>query len=154
MTVSPRFRFTGKESRNIHFQVSGSASSDTSNSWLRLWEMLSWLFQGVRGTQHLPLRVCQSLQVYFRNRKAQGEHVGLCLVALSSGGPPCPPTLEQINLSEKPLGWCPVLRACTCERRVCKSGLWDFLQGCSRACCLSLLWPAVLLGSDVFIHLA
>ena len=149
MTVPPRFGFTGKESRNIYFQVSVPAYPDTSNSRLRLWEMLSWLFRGVRGTHHLSPPCLPKSSGLLLKPQSPGEGVGLCLVTSSSGGgPPCPPILEQINLIAKAFRLMgPVIRTCTCGRCVCKEWALRFLQGCSLACSLSLLWPAVLMGS-------
>lgn len=55
-------------------------------SWLRLWEMLAWLFQGVRGSHHLcPLCLPKSSGFLLKDCRAEREGVGLCLVASSSG---------------------------------------------------------------------
>ena len=100
------------------------------------------------GLTTYPLCVCQSSGLLLKPQ-SPGEGVGLCLVTSSSGGgPPCPPILEQINLIAKAFRLTgPVIRTCTCGRCVCKEWALRFLQGCSLVRSLSLLWPAVLMGS-------
>lgn len=81
--------------------------------------------------------------------------MGLCLVASSSGGPPCPPVLEQINLIAKAFRLVgPVIRACACERRVCEERALRFFMGLQPCSFFEPVLARVLLGSDVLIHLA
>ena len=81
--------------------------------------------------------------------------MGLCLVASSSGGPPCPPILEQINLIAEAFRMVgPVIKACVCERRVCEEWSLRFLTGLQPCSFFEPVLAWVLLGSDVLIHLA